>query len=201
MCRLLARASRRRWTLNPAYFPAAANLANLDLIDKKPEDARKRFESVLAKDPKNVQALLALAQMRAKAGGTTEEVASLIGKAVTANPTDPSAAPGADWPVSGQEGGQERALRGPGCGRRLPERPEILDAAGRAQQAAEDYHQALGHLWQAGRAEARFDHCPICAWPIVEMAAKNKQAALESLQKALKVKHGFAGGPARDHDP
>jgi putative PEP-CTERM system TPR-repeat lipoprotein len=75
--------------LNPAYFPAAANLANLDLNEKKPEDARKRFESVLAKDPKNVQAFMALAQLRAKAGGTTEEVATLIGKAVTANPTDP----------------------------------------------------------------------------------------------------------------
>jgi tetratricopeptide (TPR) repeat protein len=76
--------------LNAAYFPAAANLANLDLIEKKPEEARKRFEAVLVKDPKNVQAFLALAEMRAKSGGTTEEIAALIGKAVTANPTDPA---------------------------------------------------------------------------------------------------------------
>jgi Tfp pilus assembly protein PilF len=38
----------------------------MDLADKKPEDARKRFEGVLAKDPKNVQAFMALAEMRAK---------------------------------------------------------------------------------------------------------------------------------------
>ena len=38
--------------MNPAYFPAAVSLANLDMADKKPEDAKKRFEGVIAKDPK-----------------------------------------------------------------------------------------------------------------------------------------------------
>jgi putative PEP-CTERM system TPR-repeat lipoprotein len=80
----------RALALNPAYFPAAANLANLDLADKKPDEARKRFEAVLAKDPKNGQALLALAELRAKAGGTTEEVAALINRAVIATPTEPA---------------------------------------------------------------------------------------------------------------
>ena len=68
--------------------PAAANLARLDLADKKPDDAKKRFEAVLAKDPKNAQALLALAALRARGGGSPDEVAALIGKAVAANPTD-----------------------------------------------------------------------------------------------------------------
>ena len=57
----------RALQLEPADFAAAASLARLDLADKKPDDARKRFESVIAKDPKNTRALLALAELRAQA--------------------------------------------------------------------------------------------------------------------------------------
>ena len=46
----------RALELDPGYFPAAANLARLDIADKKPDEAKKRFEAVLAKDPKNVAA-------------------------------------------------------------------------------------------------------------------------------------------------
>jgi putative PEP-CTERM system TPR-repeat lipoprotein len=173
--------------LNAAYFPAAANQANLDLVEKKPEDARKRFEAVLVKDPKNVQALLALAEMRAKAGGTTEEVAALIGKAVTANPTDP--APrlrliglylSKNETKSALTAAQEALAA-------LPERPEILDAAGRAQQAAGDFNQALATY---GKLVALKPDSPLpyLRMAEIEMAAKNKGAALQNLQKALKVK-------------
>ena len=40
----------------------------MDLADNKPDEARKRMEAVLAKDPKQTEALLALAGMRAAAG-------------------------------------------------------------------------------------------------------------------------------------
>lgn len=173
--------------LNAAYFPAAVNLANLDLVEKKPEEARKRFEAVLVKDPKNVQALLALAELRAKAGGTTEEVAALIGKAVTASPTDP--APrlrliglylSKNETKSALAAGQEALAA-------LPERPEILDAAGRAQQAAGDLNQALATY---GKLVAIKPDSPLpyLRMAEIEVAAKNKEAALQNLQKALKVK-------------
>ena len=174
--------------LNPAYFPAAANLANLDLADKKPEDARKRFESVLAKDPKNVQALMALAQMRANAGGTTEEVATLIGKAVTANPTDPAPRLALVGLYLGKKEVKSALSAAQDAVAAIPDRPEILDAAGRAQQAAEDYHQALATYTKLA-ALSPDSPLPYLRMAEVQMAAKNKQAALESLQKALKVKH------------
>ena len=71
----------RAVALDPTYFPAITSLAALDLADKKPEEAKRRFEVVLAKDPRNVQALLALAELRARAKGSAEEVAALISKA------------------------------------------------------------------------------------------------------------------------
>lgn len=172
---------------NPAYFPAAANLASLDLGDGKPEEAKKRFEGVLAKDPKNVQAMLALAQLRAKAGATTEEVAALISKAVTANPTE--AAPrlalisyylGKSEFKNALSAAQEAVAA-------LPETPEILDAAGRAQQAAGDNNQALATYGKL--ATLRPDSIlPYVRMAEVDVAAKNRDGALQSLQKALKVK-------------
>ena len=54
--------------IDPSYFAAAASLAALDMADKKPADAKKRFEALLAINPKNAQALLALAQLAAAKG-------------------------------------------------------------------------------------------------------------------------------------
>lgn len=173
--------------LNPAYYPAAANLANLDLVDKNPEQARKRFEAVLAKDPKNVQALLALAQLRAKAGGTTEEVVSLINAAMTADPTAP--APrlaliglylGKNEPKSALSAAQNAIAV-------LPDHPAILDAAGRAQQVAGELNQALATYGKLAALKPDLP-LPYLRMAEIEVAAKNKEGALQNLQKALKVK-------------
>ena len=177
----------RAMALNAAYFPAAANLANLDLAEKKPEEARKRFEAVLAKDPKNVQALLALAELRLKAGGTTEEVAALISKGVTANPADPAPRLALIGLYLSKKEVKSALAAAQDAVAALPERPEILDAAGRAQQAAQDYNQALATY--AKLAAIKPDSpLPYLRMAEVDVAAKNKPAALEHLQKALKIK-------------
>lgn len=173
--------------LNAAYYPAAASLANLDITEQKPDDAKKRFESVLAKDPKNVQALMALAQLRAKAGGTTEEVAALISKAVTANPTDPTPRLALIGLYLNKKEVKSALAAAQEALAALPERAEILDAAGRAQTAAEDYNQALATY---AKLAALKPESPLAYLRMaeVQVAAKNKEAAMEDLQKALKVK-------------
>ncbi len=62
-------------SIDPLYYPAAASLAALDLHDKKPDEARKRFDKLLAADPKDIRALLAIAELRAQAGASKEEIA------------------------------------------------------------------------------------------------------------------------------
>ena len=49
--------------IQPTFFPAAVNLARLDMADNKPDAARKRFETILEKDKGNIQAMLALADL------------------------------------------------------------------------------------------------------------------------------------------
>ena len=68
------------------YFPAAYNLSLLDVLDGKPDAARKRYEALLAKNPKNEQVLLAMAELMATSGGAPAEVKAAIQRAVDANP-------------------------------------------------------------------------------------------------------------------
>src|SRR5207249_4788809 len=79
----------RALTLNPTYMPAVVNLARLDLADKRPDEAKKRFDTVLAKDPNNVSAMLGIAEVRARAGASPAETAALIDKAIAVNRTAP----------------------------------------------------------------------------------------------------------------
>lgn len=49
--------------LEPAFYPAAVNLAQMDVQENHPELARKHFENILKAQPANLSAMLALAQL------------------------------------------------------------------------------------------------------------------------------------------
>ncbi len=68
------------------FFPAVANLAALDMAEKHPEEARKRFEEVLKKSPNHVQALLALARLNAATDGARKDTLALLERARSGNP-------------------------------------------------------------------------------------------------------------------
>jgi len=181
------KAFERSLAIDPAYFPSVASLAVLDMADKKPDDARKRFEAVLAKSPQHPQALLAMAELRAREGGNKTEVAELITKAVTANPTeklprlllidlhlrskdDKLALSAAQSAVAA-----------------IPDSPELMDALGRSQLASGDTNQALISFNKVATLQP---NSPVPHMRIAEahMAAKDKTAAAQSLRKALDVK-------------
>lgn len=173
--------------LNPAYFPAAANLANLDLAEKKPAEAKQRFETLLSKDPKNAQAYLALAEFAAKTGGKSDEVAALIGKAIGAAPAE--AAPRlalialylrAKENKKALSAAQEAQAA-------MPDSAEILDAVGRAQQAAGDLNQALASFGKLAALQPGSPQ-PYLRMAEVQVVAKNRDAAMSNLRKALEIR-------------
>lgn len=174
----------RSLEIDPTYFASVASLAAMDMAEKKPEDARKRFEAVLAKDPKNGPALLAIAELRARAGGPKDEVAELVGRAITANPTEKG--PRLlliDFHLRNKD--TKLALStAQSAVATLPDSPELQDALGRALQASGDTNQALAAFNKVAGMQ------PGSAVPYIRMAdahvaASNKQAAAESLRKAL----------------
>ena len=174
-------------TKNPAYFPAAAALANLDLSEKKPDEAKKRFEAVLANDKNNLQAMLALAELHGKTGGKPDEVAAQISKAIVAHPAEATPRLALIGLYLGAKDSKKAVAAAQDALAALPDRPEILDAAGRAQQAAEDFNQALTTYGKLANLKPDSPQ-PYLRMAEIHMAAKNKEAAMQSLRKALSVK-------------
>ena len=177
----------RALALDPADFEAAAGLARLDVAEKKPDDARKRFEAVVARDPRSTRALLALAELRAQNGGSADEVATLIGKAVSADPT--SVTPRlvlVNHYLRSKEPKKAVAAAQDGLAA-LPDRIELLDAAGRAQMAAGDTNQAVATY---GKVAALMPGAPepFLKMAGAQMAAKDFDGATQSLKKALALK-------------
>ena len=180
----------RALEIDPTYFAAAASLAALDMVDKKPDDAKKRFESVLAKNPKSGPSLLALAELAALQGAAKEEVVGLLSKAVETNPTD--MAPRLlliELHLRTNEPKQAVAAAQSGVSA-LPNSMELLDALGRAQQASGDLKQASATFIKLVNEQ------PLAPQPHLRMAAvhyadKNTRAAEQSLRKALEIKPDF----------
>ena len=174
-------------SINPTFFPAVASLANLDLIDKKPDEARKRFETLLTADPKNIQALLAVAGLKASNGGTPDEVTAAIGKAISAGPSEvgPRLAL-IQYHLKNKD--TKKALGAANeAAASIPDKPEILDALGRTQQLSGDLNQAqitYGKLSSLQPASP----LPLLRLAEVQFANKNKDEGIKSLKKLLEIK-------------
>jgi putative PEP-CTERM system TPR-repeat lipoprotein len=173
--------------LDPLFFPAVASLAALDLMEKKPDDSRKRFEALVSKDPKNSQALLALAELAARSGAGKEEVVAAIKKAVAVNPTNAVARLMLiDYHLRNKDARLATAAAQEGVAA-LPDSLQMLDALGRSQQIAGEFNQAVTTF---NKLVAMQPHSPQPHMRLadVHMAAKDKAAAAASLRKALEIK-------------
>ena len=176
----------RALAIDPTFFAAVAGLAALDLAENKPDEAKKRFEAVLARDPKHVQSLLALAELRARAGGSKEEVVELIGKAVAANPNE--VAPRQmliDFLLRANDSKQALSAAQSAVAA-LPDNAEMLGALGRAQQQSGDLNQATSTFNKLVAMRPQSVE-PLVRLAGVQMAAGDKDAAAISLRKALQI--------------
>jgi putative PEP-CTERM system TPR-repeat lipoprotein len=175
---------------DPAYFPAIESLAALDVADSKIDQAIKRFESVLARQPSNLQAQLAIAGLTARKGAKTEEVAKLLAKAIRTNPTEPTPRLNLiELHISTRQWGaalnaaQEAVAA-------LPASPELLDALGRVQAMSGDANQARASF---NKLAAMQPGSPVPHVRLADMltAAKNPDAAAQSLARALEIQPDF----------
>jgi cellulose synthase operon protein C len=188
------RSFERAVNLNPTYFPAVDNLARLDIADKKPEAARQRFEAVLAKDPKQRDALLALAELRSREGGTnaSSDVVALINRAIAVDPNDLtprllliSYHLRTKEPKKAVTAAQDALAA-------MPNRPEIYDAAGRAYQAAGELNQAVAVYSKLSSLQPT-SPLPYIRLAQLRLASKDKEAAAADLRKALELQRDHLG--------
>ncbi len=129
--------------IEPSFFPAAANLASLDLRDNKPEDAKKRYDSVLAKDPKNYQAYIALARHAARYGGKKEDIIGYLQKGKANNPgAIPPVMALATYMIDNNNAKDAITVLQESLQQNL-EKPELLDLLGMAFLKTNERAQAL----------------------------------------------------------
>jgi putative PEP-CTERM system TPR-repeat lipoprotein len=179
-----ARASfEKALSIQPTNFPAVVNLVKLDLLDKKPDVAKKRLEASLDKDKKNIQAMTALAAL-AQSQGQTKEATTWLERASSENPDalQPAMMLAAHYLQIGEK---QKALT---LAQKLQgsnsSTPEVLDILGQAQfangdkQAALETYNRLAAV-QPASAPAQFRIAS------VHMAMQNQSAASDALKKAL----------------
>lgn len=185
-----ARASfDRAVILQPAFFPAVANLAQIDLLDKKPERAKKRFEALLAKDKKNIKAMTALANL-ATSQGQHKEAAAWLERASRENPNvlQPALQLATYYLRTGEK---QKALN---LAQKLqgsnPHSPEVLDVLAQAQlvngnkpAALETYSRLAAMRPDSALAQMRIAS--------VHMAMQNLPAASGALRKALSLQPDY----------
>jgi putative PEP-CTERM system TPR-repeat lipoprotein len=158
----------------------------LDIAEGKPEAARQRFEALLAQHATHRGALLGLAELRAKTGGSAAEVSGLITKAISAQPTDP----GPRLALIGYWVGAKEPKRAVSAAQdalaAIPNHAGIMAAAGQAFEAAGDLNQALSTYQKLASLQPSSPQ-PHVRMAQVQLATGDKDGALSSLQKALSL--------------
>jgi putative PEP-CTERM system TPR-repeat lipoprotein len=172
--------------LEPAFFPAAANLAQLDLRDKQPAAARKRFEGVLKADPNNLNAMLALADL-SRANNDEKAYVNWLERASKAAPRAlPPRAAMVSYLLG--KGSKDRALA---IAREAlnanPDNPAALNLLGTAQMAAGDKTGAIS-TFTALTAKAPQNPQAYLNLAKAQIMDKRVPDARATLNKALKRK-------------
>lgn len=167
-----------------AYLPAAASLARLDLEANDRKAAQGRFESVLAKDPRNSRALIALAGLAAIRKDDSAYLDYLT-RAKQANPKDPAAYEllALHWL---QRQDPAKAMVEAKAGLDASGHVRLYDALGTAQLMQNDRNGALVSFQQwvkAAPADPR-GHYKLA---LIQRMTGDTQAALQSLERALAI--------------
>lgn len=180
----------RALTVAPNYLAAVSALVELDLAENRPNDAVKRFDKILAANPKDGPALHGLAQLKAATGGSKEEVATLLAKAIEVDPKE--IAPRLffiNFLLQKRDNKQALAVAQSAVTME-PESPLLLNALGRVHQISGDWNQAIAIYNKLIGLQ------PLSPQPHVRLAeayvvSNNGQAAEQSLLRAIALKPDY----------
>lgn len=176
-------------TKEPQNFALLAGLSALDVAERKLDAAFGRYEALLAREPGNVAARLALAEVAARAGGTKEAVAQLLQTGVEAAPKSPALRNAliSHWLAAGQTAQALTAAQAAVAA--LPDHTELLDRLGRLQAAQGQRSQALDTFGKLAIAQPR-SALPHLRMAEVHIEARDEAAAGTAVRAALKAEPG-----------
>ena len=180
------KAFEKALSISPANYPAAANLAQLDLHDKNPATARKRFDGVLAADKNNVSAMVAIAALERDAGHEKEYV-DWLDKATRADAKAIKPRALLVQYYVGKNDSQRALSIARETQTANPGSAEALDLLGNAQLAAGEKDNAIATF---GKLVTLAPQSPVAYLRLASAQAANKSPdeARKSLNKALELK-------------
>ncbi len=171
---------------DPTLFTATANLAAIDLIEKKTDDARKRLQAVVKADPKNVYALLALTKLQADAGASLDETKQSLKNAIQAVPRAPEPRLQLIALTLRARLYKEALVAAQEAAAAFPGDAAVADAVGRAQMEAGDVEQAISTFRKLASTETKSALAYTRLADIYQKEGKREQAET-ALLKALEV--------------
>ena len=180
-------AFERSLAIDKLYFPAVAGLAALDLQNKQPDAARKRYGDLLKADPTNPRAPLALAAILSNTGADPAEVDAQLMVAIKAAPTEP--VPRVElvnhYLVTGKIKAALSAAQDAVAA--VPDNPDVVNALGSAQLADNDFQSALTTF---AKLESMQRSSPVAALGQAEAyrGLMNAGGREHSLRHALEIK-------------
>lgn len=170
---------------SPDYLPASQNLARLDVQGKDYAAAEGRFRDVLARDAKNETAMIELSRL-ALTRKKRDEAIKLLEKAQAENPK--SSAAGLRLIEVHLRGGDivKALATASALDRRVPNRPEVVEALGRTQMLAGDALSAVSTYTRlTGLAK---DNANVYfALGRAQLQSGDAPGARQSYQRALKI--------------
>uniref|UniRef100_A0ABX1PM23 PEP-CTERM system TPR-repeat protein PrsT n=1 Tax=Aromatoleum anaerobium TaxID=182180 RepID=A0ABX1PM23_9RHOO len=173
--------------LKPDSVAAAANLARMDIGEKRPDDARKRFEKIVAANPKNVEAHLLLADLLARTEAKPAEVVSMLERAAGANPAALAPKLALVRYYLGSKDPKKALLIAQEAAAGHADQPQAISMLARAQLAAGDQQQAVSSL---NKLSELVSQSPPSLTEVADMQrfAKDRAGAERSLRRALEHK-------------
>lgn len=175
--------------IKPDYFPAASNLAMLDLRNKDMQAARARFEQLLQHNPKEERAWLALAAFAAQAGDESGYLKHLeAARKANDKALQPRVLLARYWLSKNDPA---RALVEARTALDATGRAEFLELIGLALSAQGDHANALATFKQWAEKSPTN---PLAFFRLAQAqsASQDRAGALQSLDKALALRPEFA---------
>jgi cellulose synthase operon protein C len=176
--------------MDPVFFPAAAQLAALDVADKNFDGAIKRFEKMLLTDPKNVQVQMAIFNIRRQSGASPAELQDLLTKIV-------SQSPAAEIPRAAlvkillDSGARQRALTVAQDGVAVsPNSAELFELLGLVQVAMNDGIQAAASFSKMASLQSN-SPIPYVHLAGISIKSKDYKAAVQNYKRALSIDKNF----------
>jgi putative PEP-CTERM system TPR-repeat lipoprotein len=177
----------------PTDASAAYNLALIDVQEGKADDARKRYEAMIAKDPKNEQLLLALAQVTALTRENPEDAKAVIERAIAANPESAQSRL-ALVAYYGRLKDTRAALSAAQAAQAaFPDNPQVLEALGAAQFAAGETNQAVATFTRVVALQPGTP-AALLRLAAVQYATKDYAGSIDSSRKALAIQPDLPQG-------